>query len=118
MRGSISHSNHFSLSENQIYSCSGPIKLDTQHIIARQLQYNGIAASWVHEGEEPHPLLIDVEASIEDYMSEMLARWAAYSARIELSGEIKVVEACFFNNLIDTLLAHNVEPSKYEHTEL
>ena len=82
------------------------------HFIARQLKYNGIAASWVHEGEEPHPLLIDVESSIADYMSEMLARWAAYVDRIEKSGEVKVVEACFFNNLIDTLLAHNVEPSE------
>jgi len=36
------------------------------HFIARQLQYNGIAASWVHEGEEPHPILMDVESSIED----------------------------------------------------
>jgi thymidylate kinase len=82
------------------------------HFIARQLQYNGIAASWVHEGEEPHPLLIDVESSIEDYMSEMLANWAATVEQIETSGEVKVVEACFFNNLIDTLLAYNVEPSK------
>ena len=41
------------------------------HFIARQLEYNGIPASWVHEGEEPHPILMDVESSIESFMAEM-----------------------------------------------
>ena len=82
------------------------------HFIARQLQYNGIAASWVHEGDELHPLLMDVESSIEDHMSEMLERWAAYADRIESSDEVKILEACFFNNLIESLLAHNVERAK------
>ena len=31
------------------------------HFIARQLQYNRIPASWVHEGEETHPILMDIE---------------------------------------------------------
>src|SRR5512142_3091122 len=79
------------------------------HFIARQLQYNGIPASWVHEGEEPHPILIDVKSSIEDYMTEMQSRWAAYVGKIESSDEVRVVEACFFNNFIESLLAHNVD---------
>jgi len=79
------------------------------HFIARQLQYNGIPASWVHEGEEPHPILIDVESNIEDYMAEMRERWAAYVDQVGLSDRVMVVEACFFNNLIDSLLAHNVD---------
>jgi hypothetical protein len=82
------------------------------HFIARQLQYNGIPASWVHEAEVPHPLSIDIESSIEDYMSEMLERWSAYVALIESSGEVIVIEASFFNNLIDDLLIHNVERSR------
>jgi hypothetical protein len=82
------------------------------HFIARQLQYNGIPARWVHEAEEPHPLSIDIESSIEDYMSEMLERWAAYVALIESSGEVTVIEASFFNNLIEDLLIHNVERSR------
>jgi thymidylate kinase len=82
------------------------------HFIARQLQYNGIPASWVHEGEEPHPILIDVESNIEDYMAEMRERWAAYVDQVGLSDRVIVVEACFFNNLIDSLLAHNVDRPK------
>ncbi len=79
------------------------------HFIARQLEYNGIPASWVHEGEEPHPILMDVESSIESYMVEMRQRWAAYVHQIGLSNQVRVVEASFFNNLIEFLLAHNVD---------
>jgi thymidylate kinase len=82
------------------------------HFIARQLQYNGIPASWVHEGEEPHPVLMDVESSIEDHMAEMRERWAAYVDQVGLSDKVMVVEACFFNNLIESLLAHNVDRPK------
>jgi thymidylate kinase len=82
------------------------------HFIARQLQYNGFPASWIHEGEKPHPLLIEIESSIEDYMSEMLNRWAAYVERSASSAEVTVVEACYFNNLIESLLMHNVERTK------
>ncbi len=49
----------------------------------------------------------NVESSIEVYMAEMLARWAAYVDQVESSNEVRVVEACFFNNLIEILLAHN-----------
>jgi thymidylate kinase len=80
------------------------------HFIARQLQYNGIPASWVHEGEEPHPILVDVGSSLPDYMDEMRERWAAY---VEQAGDqVIVVEACLFNNLIDSLLAHDVDRAK------
>jgi hypothetical protein len=79
------------------------------HFLARQLQQNGIPASWVHEGEEPHPILMDVESSIEGYMAEMRERWTAYVDQVELSDEVRIVEACFFNNLIELLLAHDVD---------
>jgi thymidylate kinase len=79
------------------------------HFIARQLQYNGIPASWVHEGEEPHPILIDVESSIEAYMADARQRWAAYVGKVGSSEEVRVVEACYFNCLIEFLLAYNVD---------
>ena len=82
------------------------------HFIARQLQYNGIPASWVHEGEVPHPILMDVESTIEDYMAAMRDRWAAYVDQVRLSGQVMVVEATFFNNLVESLLAHNVDRAK------
>jgi hypothetical protein len=82
------------------------------HFIARQLQYNGIPASWVHEAEEPHPLSIDIKTSIEDYMQEMLERWAVYVECVDSSDEVTVIEASFFNNLIEDLLIHNVERSR------
>jgi thymidylate kinase len=79
------------------------------HFIARQLQYYGARAYWVHEAESPHPISIDVGAGIEPYMEEMQVRWAAFVDKTESSGEVVVVEACFFNNLIETLLAHDVD---------
>jgi thymidylate kinase len=79
------------------------------HFIARQHQYNGISAQWVHEGEVPHPIFGDLDISIEKYMAEMRANWVAYVNQIGNNEEVHVVEACFFNNLLETLLAHNVE---------
>ncbi len=80
------------------------------HFIARQLQYHGIPASWVHEAEVPHPILLDAEpASMDEYTLKMRERWAEYVDQVSLSTEVSVVEACFFNNLIETLLAHNVD---------
>ena len=82
------------------------------HFITRQLHHNGIPASWVHEGEAPHPIALDVGSDIEDHMAQMRERWAAYVDQVGLSDEVKVVEACFFNNLIESLLAHNVDRPK------
>jgi hypothetical protein len=79
------------------------------HTIARQLQSNSISAGWVHEGEMPHPILKDFETSVERYMADMRASWVAYVDQVGSSAEVSVVEACFFNNLSETLLAHNVQ---------
>jgi len=79
------------------------------HFIARQLGYNHIPAFWVHEGEDPHPVLVDLQSSVEDYMEVMLNRWAEYVDRLRSSDEVCVMEACFFNNLIETLLIHNLD---------
>ena len=57
------------------------------HFIARQLQYNGIPATWIHEGEDPHPILMDVESTIDDYMVEMRRRWTAYVDQVGCSDE-------------------------------
>lgn len=97
---------------------TGSGKSITAHFIARQLQYNGIPASWVHEGDEPHPILIDVKSGIDAYMAEAQARWAAYVDRVGSSDEVKVVEGCYFNNGIESLLAHNVDrPRTLEYAD-
>ena len=82
------------------------------HFITRQLQYNDIPATWIHEGEEPHPILMDVESSIDDYMVEMRERWTAYVDQVRRSDAVRVVEACLFNNLIEFLFTHNVDRQK------
>jgi len=82
------------------------------HFIARQLQYHGISASWVHEGEVPHPIFSDLDSSIERYMAEMRENWVAFVDQIESGDEVRVVEACFFNNFLETLLAHNIEKAQ------
>jgi hypothetical protein len=79
------------------------------HFIARQLEYNGIAASWLHEGEISHPILIDVDTTIDSYAARIRVNWAAFVDQVGLSGKAHVIEASFFNNLLETLLAHNVE---------
>jgi hypothetical protein len=42
-------------------------------------------------------------------MAEAQARWAAHVDRVGSSDEVKVVEGCYFNNGIESLLAHNVD---------
>lgn len=88
---------------------TGSGKSTMAHFIARQLQHNGIDADWVHEGEFHHPIFIDVESNIEEYMEAMVGKWRAFAERIESSYKVTVVEACFFNNVIESLLVHNVD---------
>jgi thymidylate kinase len=88
---------------------TGSGKSTMAHFIARQLQHNGIDADWFHEGEFHHPIFIDVESNIEEVMEAMLGKWRAFVEWIESSGKVIVVEACFFNNVIESLLVHNVD---------
>jgi adenylylsulfate kinase-like enzyme len=61
---------------------TGSGKSTMAHFIARQLNYNGIAASWLHEGEISHPVLIDMDGSIESYMAKVRANWVAIFTRL------------------------------------
>jgi hypothetical protein len=88
---------------------TGSGKSTLAHFISRQLQYNGIPSDWLHEAEESHPLQVDVGGCIEEYMAQMSKQWAAFTANVQLSGRVVTVEACFFNNLLETLLAGNLE---------
>ena len=91
---------------------TGSGKSTMAHFIARQLQYNGISASWVHEGADPHPFLIDLDTNIEDYLAGTREKWAAYFNQVRSAPDVKVLEACFFNNLLETVLAHKVGSQK------
>jgi deoxyadenosine/deoxycytidine kinase len=92
---------------------TGSGKSTMAHFIARQLWYQGVDADWVHEGECPHPVLADVDDDdIENYMQGMLPRWKSYVAEIQASGRVSIVEACFLNNLIETLFIHNVDRNR------
>ncbi len=83
------------------------------HFIARQLQYQQIKAAWVHEGELGHPLSIEVDpSSIDLFMKTALIRWRDLVSQIESSGETLILEASFFNNLLETLFSHNVPTPK------
>lgn len=76
------------------------------HFIARQFQYNGIDASWIHEGEDPHPVGVDFETNITDFMNRSLQRWQSFIGQVQDTSTIFVIEAAFFNNLFETLYAH------------
>ena len=83
------------------------------HFLARQLQYQKIKATWVHEDELGHPLFTDVDSSsIDLFMKVALAKWQRFVGHNESSGEIIILEACFFNNLFETLFSHNVPTPK------
>jgi dephospho-CoA kinase len=91
---------------------TGSGKSTMAHFIARQLQYNSVPASWVHEGAAPHPFLIDLDTNVQRYIAEIRTNWGAYIDRIEASTQVHVIEASFFNNLLETLLAHQVSRSQ------
>jgi len=82
------------------------------HFITRQYQYNGISAVWIHEGEQPHPVSMEINSDIHAFMDEALMKWEAFVGQIRRSGEVVVIEASFFNNLIETLFAHCVSPAE------
>jgi hypothetical protein len=74
------------------------------HFLARQLRSQGISATWIHEAEIPHPILLDDDQDINEFMPRVLARWQQFLQRLDASNQISVVEACFFNNLIEELM--------------
>ena len=86
------------------------------HFIARQLRYNDIEATWVHEGELGHPLSVDVDSNnTELFMQTALANGKDLVSHIESSGETIILEASFFNNLLETLFLQNVPTPKITH---
>lgn len=82
------------------------------HMIARQLTYNGIPAGWVHEGELRHPIFVDDESSVERFMVDIHERWGAYARQVASLDQVAVVEACFLNNTMETLMDSNVRRSE------
>ena len=89
------------------------------HFIARQLRYQEIEANWIHEGELEHPLSIQIDSSIEIFMQNALEQWQNLVSRIETSGETTILEACLFNNLLETLFSHNLPiPQIYQYYDV
>jgi hypothetical protein len=83
------------------------------HFIARQLWYHDFDAAWIHEGELEHPLSVEVNTNDSDlFMQTTLAKWQGFVSRIEDSGEIIILEAGFFNNLLETLFLQDVPTAK------
>ena len=76
------------------------------HFIASQFQYNGIKAAWIHEGEDPHPVSLDLDGDIETFMDKSIEKWKAFVIQIMKSETTTIIEASFFNNLIETLFSH------------
>jgi hypothetical protein len=90
---------------------TGSGKSRMAHFIARQHRLNGIPARWIHEGELSHPVW--VEGGDDDELArctvEMFQKWPAFVQSVQATDEVVVIEAAFFNNLIETLFTHNVE---------
>ncbi len=89
---------------------TGSGKSTMAHFVARQHHKNDIPARWIHEGELSHPVFVDdVEDDLEQFKTEMLQKWQTFVRSIGTSNEVVIIEASFFNNLMDTLFMHNVE---------
>jgi hypothetical protein len=78
------------------------------HFLARQLRSQEISANWIHEAEIPHPILLDEYHGINNFMPRILARWQQFLQRLSASRQTIVVEACFFNNLIEKLMIEDL----------
>lgn len=87
---------------------TGSGKSITAHFIARQLRYHGFNARWIHEGELPHPVECDEFEDVNKFTNGMRQKWEDFASHIHSAGEITVIEASFYNNLFETMFAHNV----------
>jgi hypothetical protein len=97
---------------------TGSGKSTMAHFITRQLQYRGIPASWVHEGAVPHPILTDLDSSLSQYMAEIRTNWIKFVNQVGPAPEVRVIEASFYNNLFETLMAHQVaNPQIFQYAD-
>lgn len=79
------------------------------HFIGRQLGANNIPGRWVHEGDLDHPIPgTDVEPDIATFQATMLEQWKNFVTQAQASDTVTVIEAGFFNNLLETLFIENV----------
>jgi len=76
------------------------------HFIARQLGNNGIKTRWIHEGEIQHPTSVVVDNGLPGFMEDSIKKWDDFISQIKISDQVTVIEASFFNNLIETLFSH------------
>ena len=87
---------------------TGSGKSTLAHFLARQLTCQGLCADWLHEGEIDHPLSVEPGDDMERYMSLTRQRWAIFADHIQMSDRTMVIEACFLNNLVETLMSENI----------
>ena len=82
------------------------------HFIARQLVYNNIPTQWIHEGELKHPTSVELDKGLPAYMEDSLMMWRELVDKLNQEEQVCVIEASFFNNLIETLYCHGLEPDE------
>jgi hypothetical protein len=94
-----------------IEGLTGLGKSTMAHFVNRQLDRNQVSNFWIHEGELLHPLIKEEDEDLEpkEFSALMLARWQKFLEKCRDERKIAVVEACLFNNVIETLFANNVE---------
>jgi len=91
-----------------IEGLTGCGKSSLAHYLSRQLEANGVPHTWVHEAETPHPLWPPEELPIGDFIRQMPGRWETFLENNRQAGKIAVVEACFFNNLVEELFIEDI----------
>lgn len=52
---------------------------------------------------------LDVDGDIATFMAESLSKWTVFVAQIQDSDTVTVIEASFFNNLIESLFTHRLD---------
>jgi hypothetical protein len=91
-----------------IEGLTGCGKSSLAHFVSRQLEANAIPHTWLHEAEMPHPLRPPEGTPIDEFIRLMPDLYTAFLEKHQHEGKIAVVEACFFNNLIEELFIENI----------
>ena len=90
----------------------GSGKSTTAQWLAGELERQGRAARWVHEGEVPHPVVDPPPVFLRDW-KEILGRhfagWSRFAAAVRAEETVVVVESAFLQRSVAAMLRRNLD---------
>jgi hypothetical protein len=96
----------------------GAGKSTTAQFIARRLVRRGHAARWIHEEEEPHPLVPDPPeggyTSWGEFIERRIARWRAFAGAAMDDDGTTVIDGALLQGLVLTMFRRNADAALVE----